>query len=696
MEVYKGYLKIETLSDLCASDGDVYSSLIDTDVCADSKGFPYIPAKRIKGIMRESAFEFCNADVKAMFGEKGDKSSRIAISNAKVEGHDENMAALNEVQLDILKHPQTILNYYTYMRTQTAIDSETGVAVDNSLRTIRVVKKGTVFKAEIEIKCDGEWEKYNDELERICKGMRHMGLNRTRGLGEIQVSLEGIKKKDNNTVKYQDNYDENSIYRIPYTVYLKSPLVLKSVIGGQARTMHYIEGAKILGALAQGMTNDDFQNFTTESDIICSNAYVSMNGNRSFPVPNCYYKKKDQKKEDGKLLLLNKAVKDSSEQASPYGEGYCFELEDKCYKIDVKSRIGYYHERPEDKSIGHADDTAFYQMEMLTEGQEFSGFIEVKGNSVNKVRELLSGLEDYRMGYGRQAEFGSVTIKENGEVKKADNININTAASKKYVIELLSSVILYDKASGMYATDINVLRDAIAEKLNISINNDSGNPNFIQYETLGGYNVMWNAKKPTIRAFGKGSVLVINTDSDITEGKFWIGERCREGYGELRIRPLGENDTVELYDNKVSQNPGSGSSRDNVISNAFVSKLAKKELEKDIRMRARKEAFEEKDAYESPAISKAIIVYSEQDSLDDFYAQMKEITDVNKKNIAVSCKKRVETLEATIRDNDYWRYLTNVDIDDINNNNLLYKWYVNSWLLELKYNCRERRMKAGE
>lgn len=45
-------IKIELLSDMCVSDGGIYNSAIDTDICYDEYGFPYIPAKRLKGCLR--------------------------------------------------------------------------------------------------------------------------------------------------------------------------------------------------------------------------------------------------------------------------------------------------------------------------------------------------------------------------------------------------------------------------------------------------------------------------------------------------------------------------------------------------------------------------------------------------------------------------------------------------------------------
>ena len=50
-------IKIQLLSDLCVSDGGVYNSMLDTDICYDAFGFPYIPAKRLRGRLRECALE---------------------------------------------------------------------------------------------------------------------------------------------------------------------------------------------------------------------------------------------------------------------------------------------------------------------------------------------------------------------------------------------------------------------------------------------------------------------------------------------------------------------------------------------------------------------------------------------------------------------------------------------------------------
>ena len=48
-------LTIKLLSDSCTCSGETYNSMVDMDVVYDENGLPYIPAKRIKGCIREAA-----------------------------------------------------------------------------------------------------------------------------------------------------------------------------------------------------------------------------------------------------------------------------------------------------------------------------------------------------------------------------------------------------------------------------------------------------------------------------------------------------------------------------------------------------------------------------------------------------------------------------------------------------------------
>ena len=53
--MYIGKITITLKSDLCTGSGYSFAGIIDQDVCYDKKGLPFIPGKRLKGCIRETA-----------------------------------------------------------------------------------------------------------------------------------------------------------------------------------------------------------------------------------------------------------------------------------------------------------------------------------------------------------------------------------------------------------------------------------------------------------------------------------------------------------------------------------------------------------------------------------------------------------------------------------------------------------------
>ena len=144
-------ITIKLLSDLCTASGETHNSMVDTDIVYDEYGIPYIPAKRIKGCIREAALEMMEMGLieqlqyLKIFGKEGDQRSGFSLSNAYIQDYDKTvqvLRALRSSKAKGLSLQQNVLNEYTDTRTQTAIDLETGVADKNSLRTIRVARKG--------------------------------------------------------------------------------------------------------------------------------------------------------------------------------------------------------------------------------------------------------------------------------------------------------------------------------------------------------------------------------------------------------------------------------------------------------------------------------------------------------------------------------------------------------------------------
>lgn len=196
--------KITTISEVLTGSGEGWGATIDTDIVFDEYGLPYIPAKRIKGCLRESAMEMAEMfkvsdscferKVEILFGKRGDQDpAPICFNNLYLENYEANKAWL---QWAMEKYPSFIsrdmvLNTFNNIRQQTAIDDK-GIADDKSLRTIRVLKRNIAFSGSVQI-LDNKVE-----IDLFCLAvcnLRYIGTKRNRGFGHICCELYDNQKE---------------------------------------------------------------------------------------------------------------------------------------------------------------------------------------------------------------------------------------------------------------------------------------------------------------------------------------------------------------------------------------------------------------------------------------------------------------------------------------------------------------------
>lgn len=203
-------LKLELSSPALVGSGEGFGAIIDTDIVFDDTGIPFVPAKRIKGCLLDSAKEVqkmfeCSGISKSLiqadktFGKPGDKKpASVYFSNLFIENYKENREWLkyfsdSEKYNDIVSG-ERILETFTEIRHQTAISPETGAAKKGSLRAIRVIRKGQIFYGELDIENED-----NDILETLylaCLNFRSMGTKRNRGFGQVHCVLLDEHKKE--------------------------------------------------------------------------------------------------------------------------------------------------------------------------------------------------------------------------------------------------------------------------------------------------------------------------------------------------------------------------------------------------------------------------------------------------------------------------------------------------------------------
>lgn len=583
-------IRIELQSDTCFASGELYNSSIDTDVCYDEYGLPFIPAKRIKGCLRESAlelfefelsdFEELHLDVEELFGTAGKQEALFSLQSAKLENYVKYVQELKNCTKKQYKTQQAVLNQFTYIRQQTSIDNVTGTAEETTLRSMRVMKKGLVFEAQITIS-----DKYDGLFEKICKNVRFMGVNRNRGMGELILSY--IKEDTQKECLYQKNEnaiwnDKKEYHKLSYTMQLQSPMILKSVAGGQSRTIPYIEGSKILGMIVENRkTENDFAEWGKE--LICSNAYISDETTRYVPISNSVYHVKNKKTELRDKAYENAVLEGNQEglQLCQLNEYYVSsDTEIEISKLAVKTELHYHHTRPQDKSKGHVvgdsnseENGKLFYMESIAEGQIFAGYILGSKEQLRYIYDFLTKNPFQKIGFSKNVEYGQVLVSVCGLEEKEQKKEMPLS---KFIVKLNAPTIIYNE-NRMYSTDENVLLRYIEEKLdskNLQIVN-----RFLGYDTIGGYQTTWEAHKPIIAVFDKGTTLVLKTKDgtsiDISKLQgIHLGERIQEGYGELSVYALPsvyERRFVKRDENVIKTN--SIKSNDRKIKSALLSNI---------------------------------------------------------------------------------------------------------------------------
>ncbi len=547
-------ITIKLLSDLCTASGETHNSMVDTDIVYDEYGIPYIPAKRIKGCIREAALEMMEMGLieqlqyLKIFGKEGNQRSGFSLSNAYIQDYDKTvqiLRALHSSKAKGLSLQQNVLNEYADTRTQTAIDLETGVADKNSLRTIRVARKGLILEADCNI--------INPEnfkvLQQAVSLVKHMGVSRSRGLGLVDMRLDKISHSERPHVKV-NKAQLKEYNKLRYKIYLKSAMICKSAQGNQAVSEDYIAGSKVLGVIAELLGSEKYRKVMSEGEeLIVSNAYITYGGKRCIPGRSSLQKKKDQSwASDGVMDVWDMLYEESRKatagiQMTPANIDY---ISTDGRKVDVETEISYHHQRPENKSVGRAtgknDGSGFYQLCSIRAGQTFSGYIYANKHQAEVILDALERAGEIRMGYGRSSEFGAVdlVVDEIAEDKVNDVTKAGQYESDKYVhdavITLVSDAILYNE-HGIPTTEISEFVKYLRKVLRVEdIELANGVSPYLKFVTTGGFNVTWGKRKPIHQTLGKGSTFMIHSDigmcmEDLKD--IFVGERVSEGFGEI-------------------------------------------------------------------------------------------------------------------------------------------------------------------
>ena len=558
--IKEGKLKIELQSDLCAGSGCSYAGIVDSDSCYDEYGMPYIPARRIRGCMRETAETLLYSiydehKVEALFGYRGnDHSSDFVIGNAYVEEYYEVRSDLEKLSIPEIT-AQSILDRYSHVVGQTRI--EKGIADEGSLRYTRVinqyspVREGENISFVAEISYDEEDESI---IEDIVKATRHIGLKRNRGFGNVKMHLINQSKKEEKIHKDESFFDiremQNGKVEISFALTNTAPLMLSNTDENTSRD--YISGQQVLGLLAgrylknvEGANPDseEFRTLFLNGETIYTNLYPFDGNYIYYPAPDYLNRLKKTKK---LVYVLGDALPEDAstdKEEYKYGDGnQPKKLKGRFASITNHNEVRLYetlkdvvyhhsHRNKHQVAEGSGEEGILYSMETLRKGQKFAGSIVAPKEKKDLILKLLSA-GDLFFGKSKSAQYGKCKlIPFKGE--KCSNKQEGVL-----VVTFLSDTIIYNK-EGQPTVDYEDIRKAVAEQLGIP---DNKEPNAyissIQTTLATGYVGVWNLRKAVLPAIKAGSYLVFENATFVSGYPQFVGERNLEGYGQVDIRTV--------------------------------------------------------------------------------------------------------------------------------------------------------------
>ena len=594
----QGEIHITLYSDLCTGNGYSYYGTIDSEAEHDEFGLPFIPARRLKGCLRECAELLRDSGLwgkstntlNYLFGISADVGTKgIRIENAYISKYEEIKKDLKIIkenkQIQKYISPDEVLDIFSDVKAQTKM--ENGVADDNSLRFTRIIHQFSPFNKEnrLEFIAKVEYpEGQEDKLKQICKALRHIGMNRNRGLGcvkcEFKAEDEAANIKDENLIAENEAYNvkckiqiakdmvinENLDQKLNITIFFENlgPMIISG--DDKNTTLNYIPGKAVLGALAgtylseAGHSADDeeFVRLFLNGDTIYSDFNISDRVHIFAPAPSFLNKLKKSKKYVNSLRYSEKQVsanKDNDTDNKDYdpangnqpkklkGKYIYLGINNDNIKVleyEPKQRVIYHHRRGNTAAL-------LYSQTALKEGQIFGGNIICN----SKDYKLLSGLlknTNFSFGKSKTAQYGKCRIIKGSvdELFKKD-VRFQVKKDELVYVSLASKGIFLDEYG--YTQETNKVYKIIGEQLGLlnkeadvskKIGEIQGKEKeypfcSIQSAMIYGYSGVWNLRKPPIAGIESGSTFIYKAAEDKDIDKYYVGERNLEGFGKVSL-----------------------------------------------------------------------------------------------------------------------------------------------------------------
>lgn len=589
-------ITLTTHSGLLAGSGEG-DALIDADIVFNRQGFPFIPGKRLKGLLRESALEvgeITRMDVTGLinklFGKIGDnRPAALACTNLYPSGYAMVMQELSGLPRTSRQWftASAIKQYYTVERQQTALEPG-GTAKPFSLRNYRVLKTCLHFEAEWDV------SSLTDDLKALLHlaivNLKHIGTRRNRGFGLVDIQLDtplfnnaaamavlknGVEKADGDIVAA-----ENKKIEVPaseahieqfFCIKTISPVIIAQQRGEQntVSAADYFPATAIRGMLAGRLLNqinqEDahlnhlFHAALLDGSVIFKNAYPVANGHFYLPAPLGL---QTEKGDSGKgLYNILEKIPVEKETANGYAckkttrpaGGWLHIKAGNYHRHEPLKSFHFHNSRKDYRVEGKSEEGGIFYYESLEEGQVFQGSVYGPRTVIQQLKESMGSSFACSMGRSRSAQYGEVSFSFIDQPVNDPITLPSISEASSCCCLLLNSPAIVLNENGFPEPSLKYLlkylQQHFAGNAIVSVNaGEAGLPQakagFIAgQERTENYLATWGAKTPAEPALAAGTSLSVNFS--ITGGR---QQEFNQNLQTLQIAGIGER-TYEGYGN---------------------------------------------------------------------------------------------------------------------------------------------------
>jgi hypothetical protein len=210
-------LRFKLLSDATFGRGEGVPGEVDAEVQHDDLGMPYFGARALKGVLAQECADLLYAlgqksekdrwwqAAAMLFGRPGssnDDAGALIVGDAQLPPKLRQAIAYAVIKTRGISRSQ-VLASLTTVRKQTANSVDTGAPMDQTLRAMRVVLRGTEFIAPLCFRTAVS-EDALALLAACVASLRRLGMGRNRGRGEVEAWL--TDDQGNPAAKYLERF----------------------------------------------------------------------------------------------------------------------------------------------------------------------------------------------------------------------------------------------------------------------------------------------------------------------------------------------------------------------------------------------------------------------------------------------------------------------------------------------------------